>query len=306
MLKKCLWGFNIIFKVFVIFIFMILLSSCNHLFYYPTQNMVATPKNLKLKYDNLTIKTQDGVELNAWLVHAKNEKPIATVIHFHGNGENISNHFFYFAWLAHLGFDVLEFDYRGYGKSQGIPPTREGLIQDGLAAIAWAQANARSKELFIIAQSLGGAVAIPTYVINKVQGIQAIILDSTFASYREITRKKLSKFWLTWPLHWPLGFLISDELSSIDYIKNIDIPLVFVHSESDPVVPYESGHLLYEAAPEEAKELWIVPWGGHTTAFVMETDNQFRKKLVSFLCGHLKKKNVGCRDLCEDYRDPVL
>lgn len=289
--------------LFVTLLLSFFFQSCNHLFYYPQKQMYVSPENVQLKYDNFTIKSTDNVDLNLWLIHAKNEKPLATIIHFHGNGENMSTHFLSFTWLAYLGFDIIEFDYRGYGLSTGIPE-REGIIQDATAVMKWSQAHARTKDFFIIAQSLGGAVAVPSYVISKVTDINAIILESTFASYREIARKKLAAVWLTWPLQWPLSFLISDSFSSIDYIKDVHIPILFVHSAYDPVVPFESGYLLYEEAPEP-KEFWTVPWSGHTAAF-NASDNRFRKDLVGYLCQHLRDKNSVCDNLYKNYLDPVL
>ena len=74
---------------FIIILMGILLSSCNSLFYYPKKQMVASPQYLNLKYDSYTVSVDENVNLNVWMIHAKNEKPMATIIHFHGNGENI-------------------------------------------------------------------------------------------------------------------------------------------------------------------------------------------------------------------------
>ena len=101
-----------------------------------------------------------------------------------------------------------------------------------------------------------------------------------------------------------MSFLVSDDLSSIDYIKNVNIPILVVHSEHDPVVPFESGYLLYQAAPEP-KELWTVPWPGHAVAF-STADNRFRKDLVGYLCHHLKVKNSECESIFENYKDPEM
>lgn len=290
-------------NIILIFVIFFIVSSCNSLFYYPNKKIFATPENVQLKYDNFTIPSTDNVKLNAWLIHAKNEKPIATILHFHGNGENISNHFLFFAWLAYLGFDVIEFDYRGYGLSTG-KISRSGLVQDGIAAIQWAQKNLRSKEFFIIAQSLGGAVAVPSFVIGNVTNVNALVLDSTFASYREVARLKLSKFWLTWPFQFPLSFLVTDDLSSIHYIKSVNVPILFLHGEQDPIVPFESGYLLYAAA-NEPKEFWRIPGEGHITAFSGD-ENWFRKELVGYLCRHLKNKNLDCNNLYTHYADPQM
>ncbi|APJ02431.1 alpha/beta hydrolase [Silvanigrella aquatica] len=267
------------------------LMGCNHLFYYPDSEVRFTPEKFNLKFDNITIETNDDNKLNGWLIHAKNKKPIATIIHFHGNAENITTHFMYLAWLTNKGFDIIEFDYRGYGSSTGTP-SRNGLFLDAKTALQWARRNSKTKDIFIIAQSLGGAVALPAYADNPIEGVQAIIIDSSFASYRKITRQKLSSIWLTWPLQWPLSFLVSDELSPVDTIQSIHVPLLFIHSPNDPVVPFESGKELYDTAPNP-KELWEIEWGGHCSAFVYK-DDLYRKKLVDYLCQHLSTPSKIC------------
>ncbi|KAB8033668.1 alpha/beta hydrolase [Fluviispira multicolorata] len=266
-------------------------SGCNNLFYYPDSKTQVTPDKLNLSYDNFNIKTIDNEELHGWQIYSKKKRPIATILHFHGNAQNISTHFLYCAWLAENGFDVFEFDYRGYGKSTGSP-SRLGLYQDSLAFLQWAQQNSRTQDIFIIAQSIGGAVVIPAFVDSKLNNIQGIILDSTFASYRGIARQKLASIWLTWPLQWPLGFLVSDNLSPIDFIEKVHVPLVLIHSKNDNVVPYESGRELFEAALNP-KEFWEVEWEGHVTAFAHK-DDRYRRKLLKYLCSHLQKANKDC------------
>lgn len=267
-------------------LFNMFITGCNHLFYYPDSTVRLTPSQLNLKYEDISIETKDGEKLSGWFIHAKNDAPRATILHFHGNAENISTHFMYFSWLTEEGFDLIVFDYRGYGASTG-EPSRNGLLLDSTAALSWTRNNSRTKDLFIVAQSLGGAVVIPAFVKDPVNGVKAIVLDSTFASYRSITRQKLSSIWLTWPLQWPLSFLVSDELSPIDFIQKVHVPLLFLHSLKDPVVPFESGCALYLAAPQP-KELWEVKWGGHTSAFVNK-DDLYRKQLVKYFTNFLTK-----------------
>ena len=226
--------------------------------------------------------------LNAWFIHAKNEKPLGTIIHFHGNAENISTHFYGSLFLAEKNFDVLIFDYRGYGLSTG-KPSQQGLITDSIAIFQWLQKNARNQNFFIFAQSLGGAVAIPSYVLSPTKlNMKAIVLDSTFSSYRGIARNKLSLSFLTWPLQGPLGFLVSDDASAIHFIDKIHIPILFVHSKIDPVVPYQFGYELYKKA-HQPKEFWEISTAGHTVAFAQK-DSQYRKKLYQYFISFLGPK----------------
>ncbi len=107
-----------------------------------------------------------------------------------------------------------------------------------------------------------------------------------------IARDKLSDFWLTWPLQWPLSFLVTDSYSPESYIQEIKIPKIFIHSKQDKVVPYYLGEKLYNLA-SQPKELWVVPWAGHANA-LSTSQPQFRIKFVQRLCDSLVDKSSIC------------
>jgi hypothetical protein len=277
--------------LFKLLLFVGLLSGCNHLFYFPDADERLTPKKLKLDYEDFVVTTKDHVPIHGWHIKTKAKNPHGTVVHFHGNAENMTTHVLYVAWLANFGFDVVTFDYRGYGRSGGMPQ-RDGLIEDGVAVMQWTRSHARTQDLFVIGQSLGGAVAVPVIAQAKIVGLRAVILDSTFASYRGVARQVLGSMWLTWPLQWPLSFLVSDSWSPVDSIADVHLPFVFIHGPTDPVVPYRAGRELYDAALQP-KEFWTVPWDGHTSAFAVE-DGRFRQHLVEYLCSRRTSQALSC------------
>lgn len=69
--------------------------------------------------EDVWFSTADGVRLHSWFFHNHTKPSLATIIFFHGNGGNISNVGWVAEQLASSGFDVLLFDYRGYGRSDG-------------------------------------------------------------------------------------------------------------------------------------------------------------------------------------------
>ncbi|RDB35246.1 MAG: alpha/beta hydrolase [Spirobacillus cienkowskii] len=281
----------IYFKITFIISILFLIQSCNHLFYHPNTRIYTDPKIFNLNYNEINILTEDKVNLNGWIIYANTKKPIASILHFHGNSQNITSHFLYSSWLSNYGFDIIIFDYRGFGKSSG-KPTRDGLIKDGIAALNWTKKNSRTAENFILGQSLGGAVAIPAYVQNSVPSIKAIILDSTFSSYRRIARQKAGDFFITWLFQWPLSFLVSDDWSPIDSISQIQIPIISIHSLNDPIVPFDLGKELYSQINSK-KDFWEIPQEGHCSALIQK-DSTYRKKLINFLCNQLPKKEEIC------------
>lgn len=100
-----------------------------NLAYYPQtgREIQSTPRDHGLAYEALTLTTPDGERLDAWFV----PKPLVrgAVLVLHGNASNISHRMDMIAMFHRLGYSVLIFDYRGYGRSTG-QPSEEGLYQD--------------------------------------------------------------------------------------------------------------------------------------------------------------------------------
>ena len=263
-------------------------NSCNSVFYQPESEEFVTPERVEVKFDRQNIETKDGVKLHLWHMKPAQTTPPSLrkgiIVQFHGNGENMSTHFLSVVWLTAVGYDVVSFDYRGYGQSGSTKTTRGGCILDGAAVLNWVatQPDLNQLPLFVIGQSLGGAVAVPVISLEKPKHLKGLILDSTFSSYRTITRNKLGSFWLTWPLQWPLSFLVSDEYSPIDYIADLSIPLLFVHAPRDPVVSYDLGKALFDKATSQDKIFWNVNLGGHIAAFAYE-NSRYRDQLVDWM-----------------------
>jgi len=263
-----------------------LVCGCNGTFYQPDHVDYADPAQAKLAFTDVAIPTADGLVLHGWHVQPRHQSR-GLILHFHGNAQNMSAHFSFVEWLADDGFEILTFDYRGYGKSPGVP-SRDGLLIDGQAAITFAKAVATrsNKALFILAQSLGGAVAIPALEATGTQGVSAVVVESSFGSYRDLARFKMGQLWLTWALQWPLSYLVTDNHSAADSIGRLDAPLLVIHGDKDDVVPLAEGKKMYAAASADQKEFWTVKDGGHTSAFA--EGSPFRARLVSFLDKHAK------------------
>src|SRR5512145_1917489 len=130
------------------------------MFYYPDQEVYDTPDRHGLKYEDVTFPSRDGTSLSGWFIPAVGP-PKGTVVHFHGNAQNMTSHFGFVSWLPSRGFNLFVFDYRGYGKSAGRPE-RQGIYEDSLAALDYiaTRPGIDHDRLVVLGQSLGGANAI--------------------------------------------------------------------------------------------------------------------------------------------------
>lgn len=251
-------------------------------FYYPDHRVYQTPDQSGLRYEEVSFTSRDGTPLTGWFVPAV-KKPIGTVIHFHGNAQNMTAHFSYVDWLPAEGFQVFTFDYRGYGRSGGAP-TRRGLYEDCLSALDYIKSrpDVDTSRLVVLGQSLGGANALYALGKNPQSGVKAVAIDSTFYSYRSITRDVIAGIPLLRWLRWPLSLIvIGNDHSPGSVIDQLSpTPLLLIHGTADRVIPYRHAEALFTAA-REPKQLWTIENGQHTDAFVAYGD-LYRRRLVKF------------------------
>jgi fermentation-respiration switch protein FrsA (DUF1100 family) len=205
--------------------------------------------------EDVWFTTADRVRLHGWYFPSETTPSAATIIYFHGNGGNISNLGWVGERLAKRGFDVLLFDYRGYGESEGEPRDESGLYADGDAAYAYV-INGRHvspNKVVLHGQSLGTTVV--TDLASR-QTCAAIILESGLSSESSVATTALP-----WLPRW-LHFLGRNRFDSARKLVNVHVPVLVSHGEPDPVIPTDEGRALFGAA-NEPKKFLIFPGAGH-------------------------------------------
>jgi fermentation-respiration switch protein FrsA (DUF1100 family) len=216
--------------------------------FFPNRTILANPSEMDLPWEDIYFKTKDHVALNAWFF--KNPQARSTLFFAHGNAGNISDRLFKVKFFYELGLNVFIFDYRGYGKSQGRP-SEAGVYLDAQAAYDYLQSrgDVDMKNIILYGASLGGAVAIDLATRRKAS---LLVVESSITSAHDMAR-------LLYPFA-PLFFL-SLKFDSVNKVKDLTVPKLFIHSPEDEVVPFWLGQKLFEAAahPKEFIEIH----GGH-------------------------------------------
>lgn len=222
--------------------------------YYPTKEIEGTPADIGLKYEEITLKTKDSVNLSAWYVSAKDERGV--VLFCHGNAGNISHRLDSIRIFHDLGLSVFIFDYRGYGRSEGSA-TEKGTYLD--AESAWEYLvnvkGVRPEKIILFGRSLGSAVAAELALKHKAAGI---IIESGFKTIPALGAKFFP--------YLPLRLISRFQYSTIDKVGMIKMPKLFIHSPQDEMIPYEHGAALFKNATEPKEFLQIT--GGHNEGFL--------------------------------------
>jgi hypothetical protein len=204
--------------------------------------------------EEVWLKTSDGIRLNGWYFRQQRSEPMATILFFHGNGGNIVNLGWFGERLVARGFDVLVFDYRGYGKSEGRSGEELALYADGDAALAFLLSRGVAiSSMVFYGQSLGTAVA--THLAAQHQPA-ALILESGFTSASDLALDILP--WLPRKVH-SFGKYRFDTIGKLKQVKS---PVLITHGDPDQTIPTRHARALYGAA-NEPKKLLIIPGVGH-------------------------------------------
>ena len=197
----------------------------------------------------------DGTRLNGWFFESNSRPAIATIIFCHGNGGNISSVGWMGRRFAKHGFNVLLFDYRGYGASDGVAADESGLYADGDAAVAYVVNNkgVRPEQIILYGHSLGTTVVAD---VASRGNYGAVVLESGLSSASSVAGTALP--WLPAWLH----FLGRNRFESARKLANVKSPVLIAHGDPDGTIPTDEGRRLFASA-NEPKKLLIVPGAGH-------------------------------------------
>jgi fermentation-respiration switch protein FrsA (DUF1100 family) len=228
-----------------------------HLLYHPSRTQVSPDEAGLSGVEAVNLAAQPGERLVAWYAPAQGSKP--TILYFHGNAGDISGRVDRFAYYQSAGYGVMFLSYRGYGGSTGSP-SEAGLVSDANAAYDWlTKHNVPASNIVLVGESLGTGVAVQ---LAARRPVAAIALEAPFTSTADVAR--LSYWWL------PVGLLMKDQFRSIDFLKDVHVPLLVMHGTDDRLIPLKMGESLYAAA-NGPKEFVAIPAGTHASIFSADT-----------------------------------
>jgi len=220
----------------------------DRLVWYPGPPPTRTPAEIGAAFEDWQLTARDGATVHAWRVRADASRGVVVVCH--GNAGSIQDRLEHARAFRGLGYDVVLFDYRGYGRSRG-DLSEEGTYLDGEAVLdRLAAEGVTPSSIAIYGESLGGAVAIE---LARRRPVFALIVEDTFTSLPDVGARVYP--WL------PVRLLTRNRYASIEKVPGLRVPLLVAHSPDDSLVPFEHGERLHAAHPGPREFLRTA--GGH-------------------------------------------
>ena len=227
---------------------------------YPAPKFPAGNWEPAFDHQDVEFTSADGTRIHAWLMRTEAEREIPRyVLYCHGNGENVA----YASGWAGIGVvnalesNVMVFDYRGYGKSEGSP-NEAGIKLDAERAldVFCDEMEIEPSDVILMGQSLGGAVATH---LAATKGCKALVIQRTFSSLPDVAASKYP--WV--PVRW----LMQNNFNSAVAIENYSGPLFQSHGEADTIVPIEFGEKVHAKSSHPLNEFVRLPDIGHNDGF---------------------------------------
>lgn len=238
------------------------------LVYFPGPAPRLDPAALGLAHREVELATADGERLHAWSF--PRESACGAVLVCHGNAGSIEHRLELARAFLALGWAVLLFDYRGYGRSTGSP-SEEGTYRDAEAAHEHlTRVEGFAPERIVLhGESLGAAVAVELALRRPCAGL---IVESAFTSIPDMAAA-------LYPF-LPVRLLARIRYDNLGKIARPGVPLLVVHSPVDELVPMAHGERLFAAA--QAPRRFLRTGGGHNDGgFVQRAE--WRAEVGAFL-----------------------
>jgi len=219
----------------------------------------STPDEYGIPYEDLYIDTKDNEKLHAFLCLQKTSpEKKKTILILNPNAGNIGLALPIITQFYEMGFNVLAYDYRGYGQSSG-KANEVGLKIDANTIMEFIKTHKiiRDCPLILYGRSLGGAVAI--YIASQNYPIvQGVILENTFLSIRK-TIPHIFPF-LKYAVR--LCHQVWDSESDIVKVNN-DVKMLFLSAQLDEIVPPEHMDTLYKISGDRYKKFVLFEGAHH-------------------------------------------
>lgn len=240
-------------------------------------------------YQDVAFKDSAGLTLRGWWIPGVNHR---TVVMVHGWTSSRAEPMSKSTYLHEAGYNLLVFDLRGHGLSQGDYTTMGFREPDDVrAAVTFALSQDRGP-VALLGYSMGAAIAIEEAATDK--RVAAVVEDSGFSSlvdvvgadFQHLTGLPARPFDL--PLlamgRLDLGFdpgAVQPVLAAARLVQ----PLLAIVGTADRTVPPAEGFALFGAAAGP-KQILVVPGAGHTQAY-FAAPQLYRQTVLGFLAKSL-------------------
>lgn len=198
------------------------------------------------------VTPEPSINLNALMFVTTDTAKKGVVMYLHGNSHNIKVWGKYAKQFTSRGYDVIMYDYRGFGKSNGRLDEKN-LLEDAQKVLQDIQRRYSPNKTVIYGRSLGTGVATKLAIDNE---IKTLILETPYTCIPDVA-------WSHAPL-FPYSKACEFTIPTYEWITKVKVPIHIFHGTDDQIIPYEHSLKLVEILKKKPEDiLTTLPGGRH-------------------------------------------
>lgn len=197
----------------------------------------------------------------------KNAK--GTLMMNHGNGESLASINDYAYAFHALGYNLMAWDYPGYGQSTDCWFSQDDLLEDAESAYKWLAGKEKPEKIFIFGYSIGTGIALSIAAQHQQN---PVYLVAAYDSLTNVASDQLLGI-------VPVGLLARYPMNTDVWVNAIQPPIYLIHGNQDQLIKPARAKMLVEHAHGKAKLEWV-KGAGHADDALFIYRNQWLKKLL--------------------------
>lgn len=269
--KIFLWS-AAIFGGFYLLTIVYLMVNEENMIFFPNKTMTTTPADSGWQYRDINIDVGDGIQLSGWEINGSVPgDSLPVILFFHGNAGNISSNISALSVLRSIAPKIYAFDYQGYGNSGG-KTNGQTFEKDCRAMLQYLLENEQIpiSRILVYGHSLGsfGAASLA----DRFPELAGLVMEAAFTSVPD----RAGEIYKILPIH----MIMSVKMDNLQLMPRINIPVLFISSKEDRIIPLNHNQTLYEAA-NSPKLFLQLEKGRHDTALSLNR-KLIAKKYLDF------------------------
>ena len=256
----------------------------------PRLPLNASPASVGLFCEDISFASRDDrVVLKGWYIAGDGDLALVIVCGgFQNRVDNVVGTLDLAHDLVRKGYNLLLFDLRGRGESEGEGRSLSNIERDIGGAVDYLKNRGYQANAIGIIGFCSGAAS--SCIFASQEKVGALVLDGCFASvrgmvYGQATQRGIPRFLLNFFL--PGLELVAktmygyDAVNPIDVVAEVPCPIFFIHEEYDYLISLEDNLQLYRASRNPANLLWEVRGAAHSQGY-KTNPSEYTKRIHEF------------------------
>lgn len=245
-----------------------------------------------LRKENVNIKSKEGLSLRGIFIDNGSKN---TIIFCHGITVGLICSLKYIRIFEKRGWNILLYDHRRHGQSEGKYSTYGYLEKEDLGLwVNWIiDRKGKNAVIGLHGESMGAATVLQYSDINK--HVKFIISDCAFSDLKELLLIRIKEDYSI--ILYPILYLVLhlsnilarikakfnyNWIKPIEAVKRSTIPIMFIHGNKDYFVPWHMSISMYNAKTSGIKRLYIAEGAAHARAIEVDKE-RYEKETMSFV-----------------------